>query len=113
LRPAGAALQELGAESPPWMTACCALGMLWSSAAETSISPVYAAAASQTPFEDPGETKALLVLHAIYTSYRITSVSRNSQAKLRQDCSERCHENWQQGERRMGNRNLATISSFF
>lgn len=80
--------------------------------AETSSSPVYAAPVTQTPFEDPGETRAPLVLHSVYASYRMISVSRNSKFKLRQDCSERCHENWQQRERRMGNRKLATVSSF-
>lgn len=56
----------------------------------------------------------LLVLCAGYTctSYRIISFSRNSQSKLRQDCSERSRKNWKRGGRKMGNRNLAPILSF-
>lgn len=54
----------------------------------------------------------LLVLCAGYTHYRIISVSRNSQSKLRQDCSERSRKNWKRGGRKMGNRNLAPILSF-
>lgn len=95
LRPAGAALQEQVLSALPG-----SLCMLCNSAAETWSSPVLTAAASQTSLEDPGEAGTLLVLHTVDASYRTISVSRNSQSILRQVCSERCHDNWGQAERR-------------
>lgn len=106
-RLAGASLQEQGAESPPRIT----VHAQQFSCRDVEL-PSLAVVASQTPLEDPGEAGALLVLHAIDASYRIISVCRNSLSVLRHDCSERCHENRGQGERRLGNRNFASVLAF-
>lgn len=95
LRPAGAALQEQVLNTLPG-----SLCMLCNSAELFSSAASLAAAASQTPLEEPGEAGTLLVLHTIDASYRTISVSRNSQSILKQVCSERCHDNWGQGTRR-------------